>query len=197
MEKRPDLLRYGPGAALHAIVDRVVDDYAPVVAGLDHDVREVEEEVFSDSRSNPAERIYTLKREVLELHEAVAPILEPLDQLARGRHEVLHEEMRPYFRDVHDHLLRIVGQVASFRDLLTSVLAANLTQATFRQNEDMRRISAWAAIIAVPTAFAGLYGMNFDNMPELHWRLGYPIVLAVVASVCLALYRSFRRTGWL
>ena len=197
MEKRPDLLRCGPGAALHAIVDRVVDDYAPVVAGIDHDVREVEEEVFSESRTNPAQRIYRLKREVLELHEAVGPLLEPLDQLARGRHEVLHEDIRPYFRDVHDHLLRIVDQVASFRDLLTSVLAANLTQASVRQNEDMRRISAWAAIIAVPTAIAGLYGMNFENMPELHWRFGYPLVLLGVAVVCLVLYRSFRRSGWL
>jgi magnesium transporter len=118
MERRPDLLRCGPGAALHAIVDRVVDDYAPVVAGLDHDIREIEEEVFSDTRTNLAERIYKLKREVLELHETVSPLLEPLDQLARGRHDVVHEDMRPYFRDVHDHLLRMVAQVAGFRDLL-------------------------------------------------------------------------------
>jgi len=197
MERRPDLLRCGPGAALHAIVDRVVDDYAPVVAGLDHDIREVEEEVFSESRTNLTERIYKLKREVLELHEAVSPLLEPLDQLARGRHELVDEEMRPYFRDVHDHLLRIVAQVAGFRDLLTSVLAANLTQASVRQNEDMRRISSWAAIIAVPTAVAGLYGMNFENMPELHWRFSYPALLAVVAGICFLLYRAFRRSGWL
>jgi magnesium transporter len=105
--------------------------------------------------------------------------------------------MRPYFRDVHDHLLRMVAQVAGFRDLLTSVLAANLTQASVRQNEDMRRISSWAALIAVPTAVAGLYGMNFDNMPELHWRFSYPLVLVVVAGICLALYRAFRRSGWL
>lgn len=196
-EQRPDLLRCGPSAALHAIVDRVVDDYLPVVEGLDGDVRHIEGEVFSPSRSNPAERIYKLKREVLELHDAVAPLVAPLDRLARGRHELVHEEVRPYFRDTHDHLLRVVDQVESFRDLLTAVLTASLTQASFRQNEDVRRISAWAAIIAVPTMIAGIYGMNFDNMPELGWALGYPVVLGSIAVVCVVLYSYFRRIGWL
>ena len=109
----------------------------------------------------------------------------------------MSEEIRPYFRDVHDHLLRVVGQVQEFRDLLTSVLTANLTQTTVRQNEDVRKISAWAAIVAVPTMIAGIYGMNFEHMPELEWRFGYPLVLLVIAAVCLTLYRSFRRAGWL
>jgi magnesium transporter len=197
MEHRPDLLRCGPSAALYAIVDRIVDDYAPVIAGLDQDIREVEGEVFSPSRSNPAERIYKLKREVLELHDAVAPLLEPLDRLALGLHKPVHDEIRPYFRDVHDHVLRTAEQIGIFRDLLTSVLTANLTQASVRQNEDVRRISAWAAIIAVPTAIAGVYGMNFENMPELGWRFGYPLVIAVIVVVCLALYWNFRRIGWI
>jgi magnesium transporter len=173
-EQRPDLLRCGPGAALYAIVDRIVDDYQPVIAGLDRDIRAVEGEVFSPSRSNPAEHIYKLKREVLELHDALAPLADPLDRLTRGRHDLIHEDVRPYFRDVHDHLLDVLSEVSSFRDLLTSVLTANLTQVSVRQNEDVRRISAWAAIIAVPTAIAGLYGMNFENMPELGWQYGYP-----------------------
>jgi magnesium transporter len=196
-EARPELLRSGPGAALHAIVDRVVDDYLPIVAELDRDIREVEGEVFSAARSNPAERIYKLKREVLELHDALSPLAQPLDRLARGTHEGIHESIRPYFRDVHDHLVRTVDQVESFRDLLTSVLAANLTQASVRQNEDMRKISAWAAIVAVPTAIAGIYGMNFKHMPELDWTLGYPLVLVVMLVVCLVLYRNVRRVGWL
>ena len=196
-EQRPDLLRCGPGAALYAIVDRIVDDYQPVITGLDRDIRAIEGEVFSPSRSNPAERIYTLKREVLELHDAVAPLADPLNGLARGRHELIHEDVRPYFRDVHDHLLNVLAEVASFRDLLTSVLTANLTQVSVRQNEDVRRISAWAAIIAVPTAIAGLYGMNFENMPELGWSLGYPIVLGAIVVVCVSLYTYFRRIGWL
>jgi magnesium transporter len=197
IEQRPDLLRCGPGAALYAIVDRIVDDYVPVIAGLDRDIREVEGEVFSHSRSNPAERIYKLKREVLELHDAVAPLVDPLDRLSRGHHELVHEDVHPYFRDVHDHVLRVVDQVESFRDLLTSVLTANLTQASVRQNEDVRRISAWAAIIAVPTMIAGIYGMNFDNMPELGWSIGYPIVLGVILVVCVSLFAYFRRIGWL
>ena len=196
-EQRPDLLRCGPGAALYAIVDRIVDDYQPVIAGLDRDIRAVEGEVFSDTRSNPAERIYTLKREVLELHDAVGPLAEPINALSRGRHPLIHEEVRPYFRDVHDHVLDVLSEVTGFRDLLTSVLTANLTQVSVRQNEDVRRISAWAAIIAVPTAIAGLYGMNFDNMPELGWKYGYFIVLGAIAFLCLLLYRNFRRIGWL
>jgi magnesium transporter len=167
------------------------------MAGLDRDIREVEGEVFSHSRSNPAERIYKLKREVLELHDAVAPLESPLDRLARGHHELVHEEVHPYFRDVHDHVLRVVDQVESFRDLLTSVLTANLTQVSVRQNEDVRRISAWAAIIAVPTMIAGLYGMNFEHMPELGWSLGYPIVLGVIVVACVSLFAYFRRISWL
>ena len=197
MEQRPDLLRCGPGAALYAIVDRIVDDYAPVAAGLDRDIREIEGEVFSHSRSNQAERIYKLKREVLELHDAVAPLVTPVDRLARGHHELIHEDVRAYFRDVHDHLLRVVGEVEGFRDLLTSVLAANLTQVSVRQNEDVRRISAWAAIIAVPTMIAGIYGMNFAHMPELESTFGYPIVLGVILVACASLYTYFRRIGWL
>jgi magnesium transporter len=197
VEGRPELLKCGPGAALYAIVDRIVDDYLPVIAGLDRDIREVEGEVFSQTRMNPAERIYQLKREVLELHDAVAPLLNPIDRLARGRHALVDEEVHPYFRDVHDHLLRVVDQVESFRDLLMSVLTANLTQVSVRQNEDVRRISAWAAIIAVPTAIAGIYGMNFENMPELNWSLGYPIVLGLIAVLCISLYSYFRRIGWL
>jgi magnesium transporter len=197
MEERPDLLRCGPGAALYAIIDKVVDDYQPVITGLDADVQEIEVEVFSHSRANPAERIYKLKREVLELHSAVSPLVDPLDDLARGRHRQVHKDLHTYFRDIHDHLLRSVGHVENLRDLLTSALTANLTQASVRQSEDMRKISAWAAIIAVPTMIAGIYGMNFEYMPELEWRFGYPLVLAVIGFICVGLYRYFRRVGWL
>jgi magnesium transporter len=196
-EARPDLLRAGPGAVLYAIVDRVVDDYVPVIDGLDQAIRHLEGDVFSASRSNPAERIYNLKREVLELHDAVTPLLDPLDELARGRYELVPPVVRPYFRDVHDHLLRVVDQVEGFRDLLTSVLTANLTQASVRQNEDVRRISAWAAIVAVPTAIAGIYGMNFEHLPGSGSRLGFALVLAFIAVVCIVLYMNFRRRGWL
>jgi magnesium transporter len=197
MDARPDLLEHGPGAVLYAIIDRVVDDYEPVVQALEADIQAVEDEVFSPARSNPAERIYDLEREVLEFHRSVAPLLPAVDKLARADMEVVDPELRAYFRDVHDHLLRVTGSVAGFRDLLSSVLQANLTQVTVRQNADMRKISAWVAIAAVPTLLAGIYGMNFQDMPELNSPLGYPTVLTVMVLVCGTLYWRFRRSGWL
>jgi magnesium transporter len=197
IESRPDLLRCGPGAVAYAITDQVVDDYLPAIAGIDNDIQEVEYEVFSSAQADRAERIYKLKREVLELHTAIAPLVEPLDKLVNQHYPFVPDDLTEYFRDIHDHLLREVSQVQNFRDLLTSVLEANLTRVSVRQNEDMRKISAWVAIAAVPTMIAGLYGMNFDNMPELDWEYGYFIVLGVIASACLLLYRAFRKSGWL
>jgi len=196
-ERRPDLLQCGPGAALYAIVDWIVDNYQPVIAELDREVEELERDVFSSTPTNTAERIYELKREVLELHAAIVPLAEPLDRLARGRHELIPESMRAYFRDVHDHLLRVIDRIESCRDLLTSVLAANMTQVTVRQNEDMRKISAWGAIILAPTLIAAVYGMNFKHMPELKWTFGYPLALGIILVVCFSLYGYFRRIGWL
>jgi magnesium transporter len=197
LERSPELLRLGPAAALHAITDRVVDDYAPVIESLDRDIRQVEADVFSEQRRNSTPRIYSLKREVLELYDAVAPLNEPLDRLERLDSPLIPRELRPYFRDIRDHVLRYIREVDGFRELLTSVLAANLTQASVRQNEDVRKISAWAAIVAVPTLITGIYGMNFEHMPELGWTFGYPLALAAMALVCFALYRNFRRAGWL
>jgi magnesium transporter len=197
LERRPDLLRLGEAAALHAIVDRVVDDYEPVVQCLDTAIKEVETQVFSPAGGNPAERIYNLKRAVLELDGSVSPLLEPVHLLAAGAYPHVPEELRTYFRDVEDHLRRLATRIREYRDLLTSVLTANLTQFSVRQNADVRRISAWAAIIAVPTMIAGVYGMNFEHMPELGWTFGYPLVLTLIALACLALYWRFRKTGWL
>ena len=197
LESDPELLKHGPGAVLHAIVDRVVDDYAPALEGLGVDIDEVENEVFSPGRSNPAQRIYRLKREVLEFNRAAAPLVEPIDRLAKGHYEVVHHEVRAYFRDVNDHLMRVHEQLESYRDLLTSILHANLAQITVRQNDDVRRISAIVAIVAVPTLIAGIYGMNFEHMPELGWTFGYPLVLVVMLTLCTLLYRFFRRAGWL
>jgi magnesium transporter len=197
LEQRPDLLRLGPGAALHAIIDRVVDDYGSIIRSLEHDIRQVEADVFTQDRPTPAEKIYKLKREVLELYGAVAPLVEPLDRLERGQYPFIPEELRPYFRDIKDHLIRSVRDVDGFRELLTSVLTANLTQISVRQNEDVRKISAWAAIIAVPTLISGIYGMNFEHMPELEWSFGYPLALALMATACVLLYRLFKRAGWL
>lgn len=197
-EGRPDLLRYGPGWVLHAIVDRVVDDYRPVLAGLENDIDEVEAEVFSGpmTRTNPAERIYKLMQEVLELHRAAAPLVSALDRLARGQYASIPEEVREYFRNVHDHAIRVGESVQGFRELLTNVLAANLTQVSVRQNEDMRKISAWAALFAVPTMISGIYGMNFRYIPELNWLVGYPLVIGAILVIEIALYRYFKKAGW-
>ena len=195
-EARPELLRCGPSGVMYAILDHVVDNYVPAVEGIDQDIREIEHQVFS-GQGGSAERIYKLQREVLEFYRATAPLLDPLGRLASGRLPNVDPEMREYFRDVYDHAMRVVEQVDGFQRLLNNALEANATQVTLRQNEDVRKISAWVAIIAVPTMIAGIYGMNFDHMPELTSTLGYPVVLGVMVAACAVLYRMFRRSGWL
>ena len=197
LESDPELLRRGPGAVLHAIVDQVVDDYGPAIAGLEHDVDEVEDQVFTPAERNPAERIYKLKREVLEFLRAAAPLEGPLESVAEGRSPHVDPESRTYFRDVADHAVRAKDRLEALSDLLTSILDANLAQVSVRQNEDMRKISAWVAIAVVPTMIAGIYGMNFEHMPELDWTFGYPAVLALMVAACSTLYWRLRRAGWL
>jgi magnesium transporter len=196
-ERRPDLLVEGTGAVLYAILDHVVDDYELAAEGIDVDLQEVEKQVFSSTGRNPAERIYKLEREVLDFYRAVAPLTEAVGVMSRGHFELIPEPLHEYYRDVHDHLRRVNGRISAFRDLLSSALQANLTQVSVQQNNDMRRISAWVAILAIPTMIAGIYGMNFDNMPELHWTYGYPVVLVVTVVICGTLYWRFKRAGWL
>jgi magnesium transporter len=190
-------LRHGPGAVLHAILDHVVDDYAPALEGLENDIEEVETELFSGARANPAERIYRLQREVLQFRRAAGPLVDPISKMAAGHYWQVHPDIRDYFRDVNDHLIRTRDQLDAMRDLLQGSLQANLAQVAVRQNDDMRKISAWVAIGVVPTLIAGIYGMNFEHMPELTWTFGYPLVLAVMATVCSLLFWRFKRAGWL
>lgn len=196
LEEHSDLLGAGPGAVVWAIVDKVVDDYAPVVAGIDNDIEEVEDEIFGQ-RSDSTQRIYFLKREVIEFHRAVRPLLAPLEGLEYGAQPGVSDELRRYFRDVHDHARRIDEQVTGQRELLTSILEANLALLGVKQNEVIRGISAWAAIIAVPTFLASIWGMNFDHMPELAEGWGYPAALVLMLVAVVSLYRGFRRAGWL
>jgi magnesium transporter len=197
MEADPRWLAQGPGAVMHAIVDEVVEAYVPVLAGIGDDIDEVEEVVFSASRENPTQRIYDLKREVLELGKAALPLVDVLARLKTLEHAVVNEELRRYFADTNDDLRHVVDQIVTDRELLTGALEANLTQVSVRQNEDMRKISAWVAIAAIPTMIAGIYGMNFENMPELDARYGYFVVLGLIGICCLTLYRVFKRSGWL
>jgi magnesium transporter len=196
-ELRPDLLRSGPSAILHAIVDKVVDDYAPVLAGVSEDVEDVEREVFSPERGNPTERIYKLKRETLELHRATEPLIEPLERLVRDRFHLIDDQIQPYFRDVLDHAKRANDHAEGLRELLNGILEANLAQVSVRQNEDMRKITAWVAIGAIPTVMGAIYGMNFEHMPELKWEFGYPLVMGVTLMICVFVYTRFKRAGWL
>ncbi|MCO5997419.1 magnesium/cobalt transporter CorA [Actinoallomurus sp. WRP9H-5] len=195
LEDNPERLALGPAAVLHAIIDRVVDDYICVGNAVQQDIDEVEENVFSADATNQAERIYRLKREVIQLKRAVGPLSGPLRNLAARR--FVPTEIREYFRDVDDHLARVREQVESCDELLTPILQAHLTQVTVTDNHDMRKISAWAAILAMPTAITGVYGMNFKYMPELHWKYGYLLAVGVIVSACFVLYRGFRRNGWL
>ncbi|MEU6667310.1 magnesium/cobalt transporter CorA [Streptomyces sp. NPDC046727] len=198
LEANPHQLAKGPAAVLHAIADHVVDDYLNVTDAVQADIDQVETEVFSENgaRLDPG-RIYQMKRELLELKRAVVPLSRPVEDLATRPIRVVDPEIQAYFRDVLDHLIRAKEQIAAFDELLNSILQAHLAQVTVAQNEDMRKITAWAAVIAVPTMVCGVYGMNFDHMPELHWQFGYPLVMTVMAAACLALYRGFRRNGWL
>ena len=197
LEGHPELLRAGPSAVLYAIVDRVVDDYGAVLEDLALDIDEVEADVFSGNRTNATERVYRLKREVLEFRRAIAPLTPPVERLAEDKGGLVDPRTKEYFSDVLDHLLRDTERVQAFDELLTGVLQANLAQVTARDNQDVRRISAWVAIVAVPTMVFGIYGMNFENMPELGWDIGYPLIMATVLVVCTALYVRFRRAGWL
>jgi len=196
LEERPDLLEMGPAAAVWAILDKVVDDYRPVVEGIETDIEEVEDDIFA-RRGDSTQRIYFLKREVIEFHRAVAPLLGPLEQLERGAFPQINPRLQSFFRDVADHARRADETVMSQRELLTSVLEANLALLSVRQNEVVRAISAWAAIIAVPTFLASVYGMNFEYMPELDARAGYPIAVAVMAACVIVLHRFFKRIEWL
>jgi magnesium transporter len=198
LESDPYQLAKGPSAVLHAIADHVVDEYLNVIDAVQADIDQVEMDVFAQhgARADPG-RIYQLKRELLELKRAVVPLSRPLLELADRPVRVVDPEIQAYFRDVSDHLMRATEQIAAFDELLNSILQAHLAQVTVAQNEDMRKITAWAAIIAVPTMVCGVYGMNFDHMPELHWKYGYGMVIGVISVACLVLYRGFRRNGWL
>ncbi|MBC7273302.1 MAG: magnesium and cobalt transport protein CorA [Streptomyces sp.] len=198
LESHPLQLAKGPSAVLHGVADYVVDEYLSVVDAVQADMDLVETDVFAEhgARVDPG-RIYQLKRELLELKRAVVPLGRPLLELADRPIRVVDPEIQAYFRDVADHQLRAAEQIAAFDELLNSILQAHLAQVTVAQNEDMRKITAWAAIVAVPTMVCGVYGMNFEHMPELSWRYGYPLVLGVISAACLVLYRGFRRNGWL
>jgi magnesium transporter len=206
LEAEHEMLKHGPCAVMYAIADTVVDRYLLVATQLQTDLEELEALVFEPATvktgggraaGSVAGRIYGFKREVLEFRRSVGPLTQPVLRLASGGVPFVEPSAQPFFRDVADHLTRVNDQVEGMDRLLSDILGAHLTQVGVRQNDDMRKISAWAAMAAVPTMIAGVYGMNFDHMPELHQVWGYPAALLAMAAAVFGLYRLFKRRGWL
>ena len=197
LEANQALLAQGPWAVVHAILDRIVDVYVDIAAALQRDLDLVEAQVLRPEAGASIGQIYQLKRELVEFRGAVLPLQVPLAMILDGHAVKLTKEIRRYFRDIADHNSRVADRIAGFDDLLNSMLQARLAQVTVDQNNDMRKIAAWAAIAALQTAFAGIYGMNFKYMPELEWRYGYPGLLFVMLGTSVLLYRYLRKAGWL
>jgi magnesium transporter len=197
LEQQTAVLGHGPSAVLYAICDRVVDSYEDVARALEIDVDEVEASVFSPERTHDSHRIYVLKRELAEMRRAVNPLKEPMKRFATGSVPTVTQEAAPFFRDVADHLIRVSETIETLDALLSTAFDAHLARIGVEQNEDMRKISAWVAIAAVGTLVAGIYGMNFQHMPELGWRYGYGLAIAVMVTASVVLYRMFKKSGWL
>ncbi|MEV0321792.1 magnesium/cobalt transporter CorA [Streptomyces sp. NPDC050658] len=205
MEAEPEVLKHGPTSVLYAIADATVDHYLDVAGELQTDLEELEAEVFSPESGgtrNTASRIYTFKRQIVEFRRATGPLAMPMMRLSGAGPfapavPFVEDTARPFFRDVNDHLTRVNDSVDSLDRLVSDILSAHLAQMSVRQNDDMRKISAWAAMAAVPTMIAGVYGMNFDHMPELHWWWAYPAVILLMAVLEICLYRMFKSRGWL
>ncbi|HYD96070.1 MAG TPA: magnesium and cobalt transport protein CorA [Noviherbaspirillum sp.] len=197
-EREPHLLRHGSAFVFYALMDAVVDRYFPVLEQLETELETVEEQIFTkgSERAN-IERLYQLKRKVTQLKHAVAPLMEAVTKLYGGRVPRICQNTEEYFRDVSDHLYRINTSIDNIRDTIATAIQVNLSMVTIEESEVNKRLAAWAAIFAVATAFFGIWGMNFEFMPELKWKYGYPVSIAVVAAVCSYLYRRFRKSGWL
>jgi len=197
-EANPDLMVKGPVFVLYSIMDFIVDQYFPLVDTYEDKLAELEDNVFQQILPRETtERVYQLKRDLIEVKRAIAPLVDVCNRLVRGDVPLVPEDSRVYFRDVYDHVIRINEMVDTLRELLSAALEANLSLVSVSQNEAMKRLAGWAAIVAVPTMIAGVYGMNFKFMPELDWYLGYPVALTVMVGACAFLYYKFKRSGWL
>ena len=195
LEDNPDLLRHGPTSVLYTILERVVEGYEPVIEGLGNDIDEIEDEVFGGRPD--ARRIYELSREVLQFSRAVSPLSRMLEQLTGEDQHKVSSEVSHHLRTVYEQAFRTSEQTESFRELLSNILNVNLNLVSVQQNEQVQKISAWAAILVIPTIITGIYGMNFRYMPELNWLLGYPFALFLMVGISALLYLWFRRSGWL
>ena len=198
LETTPHLLRKGPGAALYALMDFVVDQYFPIIDALEDELQRLEDTIFSESfsRETPAQ-IYKLQGQLLQVKRVVSPLIDICNRLMRIDYQLIAEDTQPYFRDIYDHVVRINEMVDTQRELLTTALEANFSLMSIAQNEVMKQFAGWGAIVALPTMVAGIYGMNFTFMPELSWPYSYPLIMAITAGICGFLFLRFRRSGWL
>jgi magnesium transporter len=197
-EANPDLMARGPGFVLYSLMDFIVDQYFPLVDALEDKLESLEDNIFSQTLTRETtERIYQLKRVLLEVKRGIAPLVDMCNRLMRADTTLIPDDVRPYFRDVYDHAIRINEMIDVLRELLTTALEANLSLVAVSQNDAMKRLAGWAAIFAVPTMIAGIYGMNFKFMPELDWPFGYPMAMALMIGACGFLYYKFKRSGWL
>jgi len=197
-ESTPHFLRKGPGFALYAVMDAIVDRYFPVVDALETELEILEQKIFHEKfRKETTAKIYRLKRQLLEVKRSVSPLIDICNRLMRFDLNLIDEETRPYFRDVYDHCIRINEMVDNTRELLAAAMDSNLSMISISQSEVSKRFAGWAAIIGIPTMVAGIYGMNFKAMPELEWKYGYPFVLALTAGLCTLLFLRFKKSGWL
>jgi magnesium transporter len=197
-EATPTQLARGPGYALYAIMDFVVDNYAPSVNSVEGQLDDIDGAILGgDSGTDSLRKIYELKRDLMELRRAVGPLLEVCEQLQNLRTPLIAEEARPYFRDVYDHVKRAFETIETARELLNTALSVNVGLLTMRQNEVVRKLAGWGALLAVPTLIASIYGMNFEHMPELRWSFGYPLALGSIAAICGTLYWRLKRAGWI
>jgi len=197
-EREPHLLRHGAGFVLYALMDAVVDRYFPIIDAMETELEDIEAQIFvrGAARMN-IEQLYGLKQRIMTVKHAVAPLMESAGKLWSGRVPAVCEGSREYFRDVYDHLARINATLDTLRDTIGTAIQVNLSMVTIEESETTKRLAAWAGIFAVATAFAGIWGMNFEVMPELKWQYGYPVAMGVIAATCFMLYRRFKRAGWL
>ena len=197
-EQEPELLQHGPAYVLYALMDAVVDRYFPVLGELKAEIEEVEERIFSGQTTRAQiEALYSLKRKLMTFDHATRPLLEVAGKLHGGRVPPICAGLHDYFRDVYDHLLRLGQECDNLRDMVTTAISVNLSLVTLQESEVTKRLAAYAALVAVPTLIAGVYGMNFEFMPEIHWKWGYPVAMLVMATICVTMFWRFRRAGWL
>ena len=197
-EREPHMLRHGPAFVFYALMDAVVDRYFPIIDTLETDLENIEDQIFEPGTSQAnIEQLYALKRKIGVVRHAVVPLIDSVHKLFSGRVPAVCEHNREYFRDVFDHLLRMNGSLDTLRDTIGTAIQVNLAMVSIEESVVNKRLAAWAGIFAVISAFAGIWGMNFKAMPELDWKYGYPAALAVIAAVCVILYRQFKKSGWL